>query len=152
MSPSWVNPCSTWPACRWKQTCCSTPSWPPRCRSWDAVESIRKKFEMKLLKNTLALLCALFVAIAAHAIEPIKIGLVSPMSGPFAGYGKQIEHGVRLYLSTHGDSVAGRKIQLIIRDDSPGTAGDVSKRMATELVVNDRVDILAGFAFTPAAF
>jgi branched-chain amino acid transport system substrate-binding protein len=106
---------------------------------------------MKLLKNTLALLFALFATLAAHAGEPIKIGLVLPMSGPFASYGKQIEHGVKLYLSTHGDSVAGRKIQLIIKDDSPGTAGDVSKRMATELVVNDQVDILAGFGFTPAA-
>jgi branched-chain amino acid transport system substrate-binding protein len=106
---------------------------------------------MKLLKNTLALLFALFATLAAHAVEPIKIGLVLPMSGPFASYGKQIEHGVKLYLSTHGDSVAGRKIQLIIKDDSPGTAGDVSKRMATELVVNDQVDILAGFGFTPAA-
>ena len=74
------------------------------------------------------------------------------MSGPFAGYGKQIEHGVKLYLSTHGDTFGGRKVELIVKDDSPGTAGDVSKRLAQELVVKDKVDILAGFGLTPSAF
>lgn len=73
------------------------------------------------------------------------------MSGPFAAYGKQIEHGVRLYLAQNGDTVAGRKIELIVKDDGPGTAGDVSKRVAQELVVKDKVDILAGFGLTPSA-
>jgi branched-chain amino acid transport system substrate-binding protein len=85
------------------------------------------------------------------AAEPLKIGLVLPMSGPFAAYGKQIERGIRLYLADHGDTFAGRKVELIIRDDNPGTAGDVSKRLALELVVNDKVDVLAGFGLTPAA-
>ena len=87
----------------------------------------------------------------ACAAEPRKIGLALPMSGPFADYGKQIERGVRLYLAANGDTVAGRKIELIIKDDSPGTAGDVSKRLAQELVVKDKVDVLAGFGLTPAA-
>ncbi len=89
---------------------------------------------------------------AARAAEPLKIGLVLPMSGPFAAYGKQIEHGVKLYLAQHGDTFAGRKVELLLKDDSPGTAGDVSKRLAQELVVKDKVDILAGFALTPSAF
>lgn len=88
----------------------------------------------------------------AFAADPIKIGMVLPMSGPFAAYGKQIEHGVRLYLATKGDTFGGRKVELIIKDDSPGTAGDVSKRLAQELVVKDKVDILAGFGLTPSAF
>ncbi|HMO46127.1 MAG TPA: ABC transporter substrate-binding protein [Rubrivivax sp.] len=86
------------------------------------------------------------------AADPVKIGLVLPMSGPFAAYGKQIENGVKLYLATQGDTFAGRKVQLILKDDSPGTAGDVSKRLAQELVVKDKVDILAGFGLTPSAF
>ena len=86
------------------------------------------------------------------AADPVKIGLVLPMSGPFSAYGKQIEHGVKLYLATKGDTFGGRKVELIIKDDSPGTAGDVSKRLAQELVVKDKVDILAGFALTPSAF
>ena len=108
---------------------------------------------MKQLKFSLAAAAlALASSFSAQAADPIKVGLILPMSGPFAAYGKQIEHGVKLYLATHGDSVAGRKIELIVKDDSPGTAGDVSKRLATELVIKDKVDILAGFGLTPSAF
>jgi branched-chain amino acid transport system substrate-binding protein len=104
------------------------------------------------LKRTLAgaALALAFVA-PSFAADPVKIGLVLPMSGPFAAYGKQIEHGVKLYLAQNGDTIAGRKVELILKDDSPGTAGDVSKRLAQELVVKDKVDILAGFALTPSA-
>ena len=91
-------------------------------------------------------------SVGAWAADPVKIGLVLPMSGPFSAYGKQIEHGVKLYLATKGDTFGGRKVELIIRDDSPGTAGDVSKRLAQELVVKDKADIQAGFALTPSAF
>lgn len=91
-------------------------------------------------------------ATSAFAADPIRIGMVLPMSGPFAAYGKQIEHGARLYLATRGDTFGGRKVELVIKDDSPGTAGDVSKRLAQELVVKDKVDILAGFGLTPSAF
>jgi branched-chain amino acid transport system substrate-binding protein len=107
---------------------------------------------MLALKKTLVATALSFAAFGAQAADPVRIGLVLPMTGPFAAYGKQIEHGVRLYLSTHGDSFAGRKVELIVKDDSPGTAGDVSKRLAQELVVKDKVDILAGFGLTPAAF
>ena len=94
---------------------------------------------------------ALGAAFPALAADPVKIGLVLPMSGPFAAYGKQIEHGVKLYLALHGDTFAGRKVELSVKDDSPGTSGDVSKRLAQEFVVKDKVDILAGFGLTPAA-
>ena len=107
--------------------------------------------QRRLLLTALALGLAALMASPARAAEPLKIGLVLPMSGPFADYGKQIERGVRLYLAANGDTVAGRKIELIIKDDSPGTAGDVSKRLAQELVVKDKVDVLAGFGLTPAA-
>lgn len=111
---------------------------------------------MKLTKTltaaALALGFAAFAMPAAQAAEPLKIGLVLPMTGPFAAYGKQIEHGVKLYLESNGDTIAGRKVQLIVKDDAPGTAGDVSKRLAQELVVKDNVDILAGFSLTPSAF
>jgi branched-chain amino acid transport system substrate-binding protein len=99
----------------------------------------------------LALTLAVGVAAPACAADPVKIGLVLPMSGPFADYGKQIEHGVRLYLALHGDSAGGRKIELIVKDDNPGTAGDLSRRLTQELVVKDKVDVLAGFGLTPAA-
>ncbi|TRZ93338.1 MAG: ABC transporter substrate-binding protein [Rhodocyclaceae bacterium] len=107
---------------------------------------------MRSFKTFTVAAIALGTALTTLAAEPLKIGLVLPMTGPFAAYGKQIEHGVRLYLTRNGDTVAGRKIELIIKDDAPGTAGDVSKRLAQELVVKDNVDILAGFCLTPSAF
>ena len=71
------------------------------------------------------------------------------MTGPFASTGWQMEQGVRLYMAQHGTTVAGRKIELIVKDDT-GTP-DVTKRLAQEMVVNDKVDVLAGFGLTPLA-
>src|ERR1019366_5153261 len=81
------------------------------------------------------------LSVSAWSTDPVKIGFVLPMSGPFAAYGKQIEHGVKLYLATNGDTFGGRKVESILKDDSRWTAGDVSKRLAQELVVKDKVDI-----------
>jgi branched-chain amino acid transport system substrate-binding protein len=107
---------------------------------------------MNLTKRLAAMAAVALLAGGALAADPVKIGLVLPMSGPFAAYGKQIEHGVKLYLAINGDTYGGRKVELIVKDDSPGTSGDVSKRLAQELVVKDKVDILAGFGLTPSAF
>ncbi len=88
---------------------------------------------------------------AAQAADPIKIGLVLPLTGHFSTVGKQILDGVNLYIDTHGDTIGDRKVELFIRDDT-GIAPDISKRAAQELIVKDKVDVLAGFGFTPAAF
>jgi branched-chain amino acid transport system substrate-binding protein len=96
--------------------------------------------------------CALsFASSITFAAEPLKIGLVLPMSGPFSSYGKHIEQGARLYLEQVGGSFAGRKVELIVKDDT-GVAPEISKRAAQELVVKDKVDVLAGFGLTPSAF
>ena len=96
------------------------------------------------------LLTALAAAIAlpAGAEESVKIGVILPMSGPFANYGKQIENGIKLYMKHHGDKVVGKKIELLLRDDT-GPAPEVTKRHAQELIVKDKVDLLAGFGLTP---
>jgi branched-chain amino acid transport system substrate-binding protein len=78
-----------------------------------------------------------------------KIGLILPMTGPFASTGKQIEAAARLYVAQNGDSVAGKKVELIVKDDT-GTP-DVTKRIAQELVINEKVSVLAGFGLTPLA-
>ena len=78
-----------------------------------------------------------------------KIGLIVPMTGPQASTGKQIEAAVRLYMAQNGDTVAGKKVQVILKDDQ--AVPDVTKRLAQELVVNDKVNVLAGFGVTPAA-
>jgi branched-chain amino acid transport system substrate-binding protein len=71
------------------------------------------------------------------------------MTGQQASTGRQIEAAAKLYMAQNGNTVAGKKIQLIIRDDT--TIPDVTKRLAQELVVNDKVDVLAGFGITPSA-
>lgn len=78
-----------------------------------------------------------------------KIGLLLPLTGPFASTGKQLENAARLYIAQNGDTVAGKKVQIIIKDDTG--VPDVSKRLAQELVINDKVQVLAGFGLTPLA-
>jgi len=85
----------------------------------------------------------------AMAQETVKIGLILPMTGPFASTGRQIEAAAKLYMQQKGDTVAGKKIQLIVKDDT-GTA-DVTKRLAQELIVNDKIAVMAGFGLTPLA-
>ncbi|WP_425436148.1 ABC transporter substrate-binding protein [Noviherbaspirillum humi] len=89
-------------------------------------------------------------AMAAQAQETIKVGLVAPFSGPFADYGKMMEGGIKAYMKDHGDKVAGKKIEVIIKDTT-GPVPEVAKRLAQELVVRDKVDFLAGFGLTPEA-
>ncbi|KJK21934.1 ABC transporter substrate-binding protein [Burkholderiaceae bacterium 16] len=86
----------------------------------------------------------------AHAADPVKIGLIAPFSGSFADYGKQMEGGIKAFQKLNGDTVAGRKVQIISKDTT-GPAPDVAKRLAQELVVRDKVDVLAGFGLTPEA-
>ena len=97
-----------------------------------------------------AALAALATPVRLFAQETVKVGLILPMSGPFASTGKEIEAAVRVYQKTHGDSVAGRKVEVILKDDG-GTQPDVTKRLAQELVTKDRVQVLAGFGLTPLA-
>jgi branched-chain amino acid transport system substrate-binding protein len=91
-----------------------------------------------------------FTAPWADAQETVKIGLILPYSGQFADTATQMDGGIKLYVKKHGDTVAGKKIE-IIRKDSGGPSPDVAKRLAQELVVRDGVDILAGFVLTPNA-
>jgi len=83
--------------------------------------------------------------------EPLKVGLIVPMSGPFASTGRQIEAAVKLYLQQNGASAAGRQVEIILKDDG-GVSPDVTKRLAQELVMRDKVQVLAGFGLTPLAF
>lgn len=107
--------------------------------------------QTRRLTGFFVVLTASSMAFSALAADPLKIGFVLPMSGPFAAYGKQIEHGARLYLKEHKDTIAGRKVEILVKDDT-GVAPEISKRAAQELLVKDRVDILAGFGLTPSAF
>jgi branched-chain amino acid transport system substrate-binding protein len=81
--------------------------------------------------------------------SPLKVGLIFSMTGPFASTGRQLEAGVRLYMAQNGDTVAGTKIEIVIKDDASNP--EQAKRHAQELVINDKVQVLAGFSLTPLA-
>jgi branched-chain amino acid transport system substrate-binding protein len=103
-----------------------------------------------LIPTTVALaVLAALGAGTAQAQDKFKIGLILPMTGPFASTGKQIDAAVKLYMAQNGDTVAGKKVEVIVKDDT--SAPDVTKRIAQELVVNDKVNVLAGFGLTPLA-
>src|SRR5947207_3550206 len=102
---------------------------------------------MLRLLTMAGLVCA---ALPGHAQQTIRIGMINVLTGQFADAGNQTENGARTYMKQHRDTLAGKKIE-IIRRDVGGPLPDVAKRHAQELVVRDRVDLLAGFLLTPNA-
>ena len=98
----------------------------------------------------LAGLALAIVGGAASAEDAVKIGVIISYSGQFADTGAQMDNGIKLYMKQHGDTVAGKKI-VLIRKDNGGIAPDVAKRLAQEAIVRDGADILAGFELTPNA-
>jgi branched-chain amino acid transport system substrate-binding protein len=106
---------------------------------------------MKFNNFLLAASAATAIAAAASSAQAqdVKIGFILPMTGQQQSTGKQEAAGAKLYMQQNGDTVAGKKIELIIKDD--GAVPDNSKRIAQDLIVNDKVTFLAGFGVTPAA-
>jgi branched-chain amino acid transport system substrate-binding protein len=104
----------------------------------------------KSLVGLLSATALIVGATQAGAQGTVKVGLIMTLSGQFADAGIQMQNGVKTYIKEHGDTVAGKKIELIVKD-SGGMAPDVAKRLAQELVVRDKVDILGGFVLTPNA-
>jgi branched-chain amino acid transport system substrate-binding protein len=106
---------------------------------------------MRRTMTALACFAAILLATAsAQAQGTVKIGVIMSYSGQFADTGTQIGNGIKLYMKEHGDTVAGKKIELVPKDNG-GIAPDVAKRLAQETIVRDKVDILAGFDLTPNA-
>jgi branched-chain amino acid transport system substrate-binding protein len=87
----------------------------------------------------------------ADDMPPLKIGVIMTYSGPMATYGHQADLGIETYMKAHGDMIAGRKIEIIKKDDT-GLAPDVSKRVTQELAVRDKADIIFGGCWSPNAF
>src|ERR1041384_8401550 len=103
------------------------------------------------MRKTLLFAAATMLAVtSANAQQTVKIGLIMSYSGQFADAAAQMDNAIKLYVKQHGDTVAGKKIEFI-RKDTGGIAPDVAKRLAQELIVRDKVDILAGFLLTPTA-
>jgi branched-chain amino acid transport system substrate-binding protein len=113
---------------------------------------------MNLIRRLAGHIAALLIAIGGLAAippavaadsGPIKIGLILPMTGQQASTGRQIDAAVKLWMAQNGSKVAGRTVEVILKDD--GAVPDTTKRLAQELIVNDKVAVLAGFGITPTA-
>jgi len=103
-----------------------------------------------VLKTTLGLMAAASGATAwAADAGPIKIGLILPMTGQSASTGRQIDAAVKLWMAQNGNKIAGRTVEVILKDD--GAVPDATKRIAQEMIVNDKVAVIAGFGITPTA-
>ena len=107
------------------------------------------RFKLPRCVVTVAAAWALVAGAAANAQETVKIGVILPMTGPFQSTGWQANAAINLFLKQNGSLVAGKKIQVILKEDA-GVA-DNAKRLAQELIVNDRVHVLLGFGLTPIA-
>ncbi|WP_371422188.1 ABC transporter substrate-binding protein [Tardiphaga sp.] len=102
-----------------------------------------------LISATVTAVSVLSVGAVAQAQETVKIGLIVPMTGGQASTGQQINNAIKLYQQKNGDTVAGKKVEVILKDDA--ALPDNTKRLAQELIVNEKVNIIAGFGVTPAA-
>lgn len=107
----------------------------------------------RLLFSGALALCLLGRALGAFAEPPppLKIGIITEMTGPTADYGRQVKTAVDLFMKVNGDTVAGRKVEVLYRDTG-GAKPEVSRRLAQELVSRQHVDFIAGFGLSPNAF
>ncbi len=92
---------------------------------------------------------ALLAGAAQAADDTVKIGLILPMTGQQASTGREVEAGVKLWMAQHGDKAGGKKVEVVLKDDA--TVPATTRRLAQELVVNDKVAVIAGFGITPSA-
>jgi branched-chain amino acid transport system substrate-binding protein len=104
----------------------------------------------KFMLGSAGCVAAVLTFSPADAQGTIKIGVLLSLSGQFADAGIQLDNGIKTYIKQHGDTIAGKKIE-IIRKDTGGVAPDVAKRLSQEFVVRDNADVLAGFVLTPNA-
>jgi len=107
-----------------------------------------RRHHLLTLAATAAALASAGSAAQAQS-DTLKIGVILPMTGPSASTGRQANAGIQLWLAQNGKKVAGKTIEVIVKDDA-GVA-DTTRRLAQELVVNDKVVALAGFGLTPLA-
>jgi branched-chain amino acid transport system substrate-binding protein len=116
----------------------------------DVMQDRLRRSRRRFLAGGAAAAAAAWLPRSAYAADPVKVGLILPLTGPFASVGRQTEAAVRLYMQRNGDTVAGRKVELIVKDDT-GLAPETTKRIAQDLVMQEKIAILAGFGLTPLA-
>src|SRR3954447_4557462 len=95
-----------------------------------------------IVRSAIILAIAVSAAASANAQKAVKIGMVMPMTGGLAAAGQQVVAGARLYIKQHGDNIAGRQIELLVKDGA--SSPETGKRLLQELIVNDKVDVIGG--------
>ena len=95
---------------------------------------------ISLLVTSLAIGAATFGSAAAQST--VKIGMIMPLTGTLAAAGEQVVAGARLYMAEHGNMVAGKQVELVVRDD--GSSAEVGRRLLQQAIVNDKVNVIAG--------
>jgi branched-chain amino acid transport system substrate-binding protein len=124
----------------------------PETMQTGSLRQLREEQAVQIVKGLICFGAGLVLGLpAANAADPLKLGLIWPYSGPSAEYASQTEGAIKLFMQQRGDSVAGRKLQIIRKDETSPPSPDVAKRLAQELVVQDKVDFMMGIGFTPDA-
>jgi branched-chain amino acid transport system substrate-binding protein len=95
---------------------------------------------ISLLVTSLTVAAATFGSAAAQST--VKIGMVMPLTGTLAAAGQQVVAGARFYMAVHGNMVAGKQLELVVRDD--GSSAEVGRRLLQQVIVNDKVNVIAG--------
>jgi branched-chain amino acid transport system substrate-binding protein len=95
-----------------------------------------------IVQTAIILATAVSAGASANAQKAVKVGMVMPRTGGLAGAGQQVVAGARLYIKQHGDKVAGRQIELVVKDGA--SSPETGKRLLQELIVNDKVDVIGG--------
>ncbi len=103
---------------------------------------------MSMVRTGVAVAAMMWAGLS-QAQDVIKIGVIAPLTGPQAASGQQIVAGAKLYQALNGTKVGGKTIELVIKDDT-GVA-DITRRLAQELIVNEKVAAITGFGLTPLA-
>lgn len=94
---------------------------------------------------------AIALSLASGALaDAVRVGVLAPLSGPFAMYGKQFREAIEVYRKQNGDKAGGHTVEIVYRDLTE-TNPALAKALAQELVVKDKVQYLAGVVFTPNA-
>ncbi len=104
-----------------------------------------------MLFRQIAVAAVALGVIAPAAAETVKVGVILPYSGPFAGLGAVMDNAIKLWVAKNGETVGAHKIEIIRRDET-GPNPEVAKRLAQELIARDGVKFVTGLVFTPNAF
>ncbi len=94
---------------------------------------------------------ALLIGLAAGAgAQTVKVGVVLPYSGVGAEFAQQVDRGIQVYMKLNPGAFGPYKVELIKRD-SKNPSGAEAKTAVQELIVQEKVDILTGFIYSPDA-